>query len=318
MKLPWERTGSPAPEAVAGSIRALAGSIRAGAPPVTALAEWGAVAPTGAVGVARAVALGSPPEEAFARAEASLGPPARSLARCFALHRCTGGSLPLLLERVADAVEQTAAEGRTSRAATSGARLSARLVAGLPLAFALLTSGGTPWRAGAAGVAVVVIGIALAALGLWWVGRLVPGSAPGDDPAASLADDLAVALRGGIGLLAALEAAAANPPPGLEQELGRARRRVVLGEHWVAALRHGDGPLTALVDVVARCRTWGLPAAGPLNEWAAARRATVATERQRALRRAPVLMVVPLTVCVLPAFALLAFGPFVLGAFGPR
>lgn len=303
------------PGALAAAIRALAGSIRAGSPPAVALVAWKHVVPEPLVErvamVGRRVALGETP----ASAAASLDP---ALARSFALHRSAGGSLPALLERVADGIERHAAAAGSARAATSGARLSARLVAGLPLAFAPLTSGGTPFRSGLAGLALVVTGLALAAAGLWWIGRLVPAPPGADDGAAALADDLAAALGGGIGLLPALEAAAAHPPAGLEEELGRASRRVRLGDHWVAALSREGGATARVAAVVARSRSWGVPAAAPLREWAAARRAEVRIETQRALRRAPVLMVVPLTVCVLPSFALLAFGPFVLGAFAAR
>ena len=315
MNLPWRRAAFPA-EGLAAAVRALAGSIRTGSPPSRAVAGWPSVAPGDIAGVvapvARRVALGEPPAEAMS----ALGPHGPALARCFALHRAAGGSLPALLERVADAIETAAAAGRTARAATSGARLSARLVAGLPLAFVPLSPGSS--RAGAAGLIVVGLGIALAAAGLWWIGRLVPAPPTGDDAAASLAEDLATALRGGIGLVPALEAAAGHPPPGLEEPLARARRRVCLGEHWVDALRRAGDPLAALAEVVARSRAWGVPAAAPLREWARVRRNDVRTEMQRSLRRAPVLMVVPLTVCVLPSFALLAFGPLVLGALAGR
>lgn len=313
------RTPRPPADELAAAIRALAGSVRAGAPPAAAVAAWPALTPIDAVAAtARSVALGETPAAALERAEGSLGPAAPALARCLALQRTAGGSLPALLERVAAAIERDAATARTSGAATSGARLSARLVAGLPLAFVPLSSGGSALRGGSAGIALVVVGVALAAAGLWWIGKLVPPAADGDDGAAALADDLAVALRGGIGLLPALAAAAAYPPPGLGDALGRAARRVELGEPWVEALRREGGVLASLAEVVARSRAWGVPAAGPLAEWARARRTEVQTEMQRALRRAPVLMVVPLTVCVLPSFALLAFGPFVMGAFGAR
>jgi tight adherence protein B len=311
----WRREEPLPPDAVASAIRALAGSIRAGTPPAAALIAWKAVASEAVAehvaAIGRRVALGESP----ATAVATLDP---ALARCFALQRAAGGSLPALLERVADGIERDAAVAGSARAATSGARLSARLVAGLPLAFAPLTSGGTPFRSGLAGFVLVAAGIALAVAGLWWIGRLVPVPPGSDDGAAALADDLAAALGGGIGLLPALEAAAEHPPAGLEDELCRASRRVRLGDHWVAALGREGGALAGVADVIARSRSWGVPAAGPLREWAAARRAEVRTETQSALRRAPVLMVVPLTVCVLPSFALLAFGPFVLGAFAAR
>jgi tight adherence protein B len=315
----WRRAPAPPPDAIAGAVRALAGSIRAGMPPPAAVAAWAELAPGEIAGrVSRRVALGETPAAAFLASEPELGSAAGPLARCFALYTATGGSLPALLERVAEAVERDGEVARDAGAATSGARLSGRLVAGLPLAFVPLTPGGSVLRFGPAGAAVVVLGIALAAAGLWWIGRLVPAPPGADDGAATLADDLAVALAGGIGLGPALEAAAEHPPTGLESALARAGRRASLGESWTKALRREGGALASLAAVVARSLAWGVPAAEPLREWARARRDEVRTEMQRSLRRAPVLMVVPLTVCVLPSFALLAFGPLVLGAFGAR
>jgi Flp pilus assembly protein TadB len=137
---------------------------------------------------------------------------------------------------------------------------------------------------------------------------------PPADGAAAVADDLAAALAGGIGLVPALHAVAARPPADLANALRRATCRARLGDPWVDALAREGGALVGLAGVLARSSSLGIPAAGPLREWARARRAAVLTEHRRALQRAPVLMVVPLTVCVLPSFALLAFGPFVLGA----
>jgi tight adherence protein B len=311
LKAPWRRAQPPLPGAIAGAVRALAGSIRAGMPPQAAVAAWAELAPGEiAGGVSRRVALGEAPATAFLGSGPELGEAAVALARCFALHSKTGGSLPTLLERVAEAVERGGETARDAEAATSGARLSGRLVAGLPLAFVPLTPGGSALRGGPTGLAVAVLGIGLAAAGLWWIGKLVPAPAGADDGAAALA--------GGIGLGPALEAAAAYPPSGLEGALDRAGRRARLGQSWPEALRREGGPLAALAAVVARSAAWGVPAAGPLHEWARARRDEVRTEMQAALRRAPVLMVVPLTVCVLPSFALLAFGPLVLGALGAR
>lgn len=308
MTFPWRRDDRLPPEEVATAVRALAGSIRAGMPPHEAVARWDAIGPGALAVVARCVYLGESPAAALARAEEYLGDAAPALARCFELQRATGAALPRLLERVAESVERDAATARTSSATTSGARLSGRLVAGLPLAFVPLTPGSRVTGAGPAGIALVVVGIALAAAGLWWIGRLVP-TPPGDDGAAALADDLAAALDAGAGLIPALEAAAG-------ERLDRAARRVRLGATWTDALASEGAAFRSLAAVIERSRAWGVPAARPLRDWAEARRAEVRIETQRAVRRAPVLMVVPLTVCVLPSFALLAFGPFVLGAFG--
>ncbi|HYP23432.1 MAG TPA: type II secretion system F family protein [Actinomycetota bacterium] len=314
MKLPWQRVRELPPDELARAIRSLAGSIRGGTPPHVALARWDA--PGVVAVVSRCVALAESPAAAFDRAEEYLGSAAPALARCFALQRATGASLPRLLERVAESLERHDATARSSRATTSGARLSGRLVAGLPLAFVPLTSGGNPVRGGGAGIALLVAGIALGVAGLWWIGRLVPAPPGGDDGAAALADDLASALDAGAGLVPALEAAVTHPPRDLDDELARVARRVRLGSGWAEALAREGPHLRSLSEVLERSRTSGVPAARPLRDWANARRAEARTEMQRALRRAPVLMVVPLTVCVLPSFALLAFGPFVLGAFG--
>ncbi|HEX2294035.1 MAG TPA: type II secretion system F family protein [Actinomycetota bacterium] len=320
MKPPWRRDPEPPATDAAAAVRALAVSIRAGLPPAAAVARWPALSPapvaSAVATVAARVALGQSPADALRCARDV--PAAPALARCFALHAAAGGSLPRLLERVADAIERDAAAAGTSRAATSGARLSARLVAGLPLAFVPLTSGGNPFRGGVAGALLFAAGASLAAVGLWWIGRLVPRPAPGDDGAAALADDVAVALDGGIGLVPALEAAASHPPPPLAGEVARARAKASLGASWVDALRAEGEPLRSLAEVIARSREWGVPAGDPLREWAASRREQVRIELQHAVRRAPVLMVVPLTVCVLPAFALLAFGPLVLAAIAGR
>ncbi|MFN2588403.1 MAG: type II secretion system F family protein [Actinomycetota bacterium] len=304
-----------APDAAAAAVAALAGSIRSGTPPALALEEWTtAVPPDLAAAVAplaRRVRLGD--DLASAAAAASLGPAAPALARSIGLHARIGGSLPAMLDALAETLRRGAESGRRSRAATSGARLSGRLVAGLPLACIPFLPGPRALESGALAPFVLVTGLALGAMGLWWIGKLVPAP-PEDDPAAALAGELAAVLRGGAGVVPALDALAALPPPGLEEELRRARRCVALGRTWTGALEDEGGRLGCIAAVLRRSAEHGLPAADALTEWAATRRAEVRTEFDRALQRAPVLMVVPLTVCVLPSFALLAFGPFLLGA----
>lgn len=307
------------PEDVAAAVRSLAASLRGGFAPRVALTEWPSSAPASLqpalARVARRIAFGDSTEAALESAAPEMGSAASGLRRCFVLHGRAGGSLPALLEGVAAAVERTEDARRRSGAATAGARLSARLVAGLPLAFVPMTSGGRVLRLGPAGALLVIAGVVLAGIGLWWMGRLVP-RAHDPDAAAGLADELAVALDGGIAIAPALDALVADPPPALAERLERVRRRISLGETWTGALRReGDG-LEGLAHVLETSSARGLPAADALRTWAAARRVDAETELRRALGRAPVLMVVPLTVCVLPSFALLAFGPLVLGATG--
>jgi tight adherence protein B len=309
--------GAASAEDVAAAVRALAASLRSGLAPRVALMQWPESAapglPPALRKVARRVSLGESPEAALATATSAIGSAAGALRRCLALHRRCGGSLPALLDGVAAAVERAEAARRRAGAATAGARLSARLVAGLPLAFVPLTSGGRVLTLGVPGASLLAAGIALAVAGLYWIGRLVPRT-PDSDAAAGLADELAVALGGGIPLPSALEALAADPPGDLVGPLARVRRRTALGDTWIAALRREGRGLAGLAQVLETTSSRGLPAAAALRAWAEVRRAESDTELRRSLARAPVLMVVPLTVCVLPSFALLAFGPFVLGA----
>ena len=313
---PFRRARRPGADRIATAVRALAALLRSGVPPRLALERWHEAVPADlaahVAGVSRRVLLGREPADAIASAP-GLGGAAPALARCLRLHGRTGGSLPKMLDALADGLQRGDATARRSRAATSGARLSGRLVAGLPLACVPLMPGARTLGPGALGPVLLVAGTVLAGVGLWWIGRLVPPPLT-DDAAAALAGDLAVALDGGAALVPALDAVAALPPPGLEETLARARARVTLGRSWIAALEEQDGPVAALAHVLRRSADCGVPAAAPLREWARARRDEVRTEFDRALQRAPVLMVVPLTVCVLPAFALLAFGPFLLGA----
>lgn len=316
MIAPFRRSASLSGEQLATAVRGLAASIRSGTPPRLALETWPAAAPgdlaPALTCTARRLRLGGDVTVAVAGTDA-LGAAAGCLARCLELHARVGGSLPALLDSLADTLQRDAETGRRSRAATSGARLSGRLVAGLPLACLPLMPGARLLGSGLGGVLLLVAGLALAVTGLWWIGVLVPRPVEGD-PAATFAEDLAVALRGGAALVPALDAIAACPPSGLEGVLGRARRKVALGRTWTAALEEEGGPPASVARVLQRSLACGVPAAGPLREWARTRRAEVAAEFDRALQRAPVLMVVPLTVCVLPSFALLAFGPFLLGA----
>jgi hypothetical protein len=121
----------------------------------------------------------------------------------------------------------------------------------------------------------------------------------------------AAVLRGGVGLGCALAAVAGHRD---DAALSRAARRAQLGCPWPEALRRScDAGYTALAQVIERTDRHGLPAADALEAFAVLRRAERAQEFEKSIRRAPVLMVVPLVLCVLPAFVLLALGPFLRG-----
>ena len=256
--------------------------------------------------------MGDDPPRALAWLEDVLGPEARSLAAMFALHAAVGADLPAMLDRLAHTIDDHASALDAGIAASAGAVLSARVVAGLPLLMILLSpmSGGPLFDP--TGIAMLVAGATLAIAGLVWMKRLIPRPPSGGDAATMTADLAAAALAGGAPIRRVLEAVAEVLPSPLSEDLNRARRRVALGATWHAALeRSGDEGLVALGGGVARALELGGPVADALEGFAASRRAEAMRAFEAATRRAPVLMAAPLSLCILPAYALLGLGPYV-------
>ncbi len=85
-----------------------------------------------------------------------------------------GGELSRLLGSLAEALRDEQAVADEARALATQARASAAVVALAPLAFAVLTS---PFRStgfigSGSGLLIVVVGLSLDAVGLWWMWRL--------------------------------------------------------------------------------------------------------------------------------------------------
>ena len=299
----------------ADAIDGLASLVRAGSSPRDAALMWpehASVSLRPALErAARRVLLGEPPGRAI-RAVGDLFPACEAVAAAFSVNRSSGTSLAKMLERIAVAERRRAEAGRSAGAGAAGAKMSARLVAGLPLAFVPLMPAAGSSMTDVPGSALLLLGITLCAAGLKWVSGLIP-SPPRDDDVAQIAECIADVLRAGAPLSAAMSVALAVAPDGARDELERAARRVELGAGWVASLSRSDGPLGLLAPVLDRSYRRGLPAAAQLEELARARRAAAASEFDAALRRAPVKMVLPLTLCVLPAYALLGLAPFIRG-----
>jgi tight adherence protein B len=162
----------------------------------------------------------------------------------------------------------------------------------------------------ATGILITVTGAALALAGLACMERLVPRS-PGDDPVALMAALVAGLLRSGLPLRAALAACLQRPPAELSAPARRAGRLVNLGASWSQALAAcGDGALAELGVVGRRAQVSGMPIADALERWAERRRREALAAFEAELSRAPVLMVIPLTLLVLPSFVLLGVAPF--------
>lgn len=305
----------PAPERSA-ALRALASLVATTPAATEALRLWPEEVPPrmhGEIGsLPRRLRLGMPAPAAL-RSLTSFGPDAETLAILFSLHAQTGAALPPMLRGLAEGIDQRERVARSGAAASAGARLSGRMVAGLPLLFVpLVPAAGAPLL-DPPGLLILTLGLALAMAGLRWISSLVP-QPPQADAVAVVSDVLAAMVSGGASHELALGAMVDAAPESLRTHLVRARRRHALGLGWPAALAMSeDEGVRQLGASLRRSVAYGLPAADGLRELARERRTMAAHAFEALLRRAPVKMVLPLTLCVLPGYGFLALAPFLRG-----
>lgn len=287
-------------------LRVLVTLLRSGLTPRQALLAWPAEL-SGAAGaeartLARRLELGHP--IASSLRDSSL---ADILVPAFSVHLSTGADLACWLERVANDLADRAASIKAARGAAAGAALSGRMVAALPLLFVPLTPAPRAPLTDGVGIVMLVAGVLLAACGLRWIERLLPRP-PQEDSTATLCLLLSAMLRAGMSLAAALRLAAtqvcASAP------LKKAAQLTALGFTWPEAMAEAGGECADIATSIRRAQRFGVPLAESLDSLATARRAEQDQLFEEKMKRAPVLMVVPLTCCILPAYALLAFGPF--------
>jgi tight adherence protein B len=317
----WKRARATSVEhqEVAAAVRSLAALIDAGLTPRAALIAWGrdvkgelghitdAVGRRAGLGAPTAVSL-RPLAEAMSRGGVS------SLEAAFDLHAHYGGDLADLVRKVAERIERRGGADQEGRVAAAGASLSGRLVAALPVAFVPLAPAARAPLFDRLGIFVLVVGIGLALAGMRWIRRLVPSPAAQEDAVSVVAETAAAFLKGGGPIGPVLTAAAAAAPEELAGELARCHRLTQLGLPWASVLGTSEHEgLRALSGVLRRSAALGLPARAQLESFAAMRRERARRELEHGLRRAPVLMVIPLAVCVLPSFVLLAIVPFLRG-----
>jgi tight adherence protein B len=174
-----ERMAEELPDA----LDAAAGAIRAGLSLAQALREVASDATMpvrGALGAAvGALDVGAPFTQALEAFVAAAGiDQARTIATALAIGHRSGGDLPRVLETLAAAMRDRARLEQQVRAGTAQARLSAWVVAGMPVAFLLLT--GATSRAQAnlllrtpVGWGLLGVGGVLEAAGLMWMRRLI-------------------------------------------------------------------------------------------------------------------------------------------------
>ncbi len=144
------------------------------------------------------------------------------------------------------------------------------------------------------------------ALGSFWIVRLTPTSLP-DDELAAACDIMRRSLEAGASIRESISVAAIQAPDGLRGELERASTLIELGFSPRRALERAGLP--ELSDRLGDAITLGIPVSHSLHSLARFRRSEAALEFETRLRRAPVLMALPLSLCLLPSFFLIGFAP---------
>lgn len=235
----------------------------------------------------------------------------------------TGGPIGRSLGRVARLLRGRLALEDERSALTAQSRMSAAVLLGLAplgaLAFAILSSDYLAIFTGR-GRGLLAAAVALELIGALWLRRLTRPPA-GSPELASLVDAVIVGLEAGLTFEQALAALVERAPR--VARLPEARR-------LLADLRLGRPPrlafaafagagaqearIAALVDAAAR---FGSPLAELLVAQADALRESERRRAEGRARRLPVLLLFPLTFCVLPALLIVFLGPPLLSVAGP-
>ncbi|WP_043670286.1 type II secretion system F family protein [Clavibacter michiganensis] len=208
----------------------------------------------------------------------------------------TGAPLARSLDRLAETLVDVARVRRDAGTALAGPVATARTVLLMPGAGLLLAAGlgFDPLRVlttTVPGAACLAVGIALVAVGWRWNRRLVRQAMPRDPAPGLVLDLVATAMTGGA------------PLPRAVAVVRRACERA--GLPAVAEL----DAASAVVEVAART---GAPVAVLLRSEAERRRRDAATWAERAAARLAARLMLPLGVCILPAFLAVGVVPMLL------
>ncbi len=299
----------------ASSLRSLAGLLRAGLSLRSSLRRWPAMISEAdaqaATKIVRALGLGLP---AAAALQAGESPDLETLACIVSTHQRCGGDLAAMIDALGDDIETRSQHAADAAAAVSGMRLSARMVASLPIVFFLLMPLSRRGVGGMPGAALLLLGLGLAGAGFVWMSKLVPVPGREVHPARMTAVTMACAVRGGCSPQIVLAAIAKGASGAHGAALTEARQRTALGSTWGRSLERSDDLGLSRIGSVLRSSTeLGAPCAGALRALADSMAADEQRRFQTEIRKAPVKMVLPLTVCVLPSFGLLGAGPMLRG-----
>ena len=289
-------------EEVASLVQRLAVLLAAGVPPASA---WGYLvpdngdAPQPPLGdVVRAIEANAPADDAILavvdRSPASAG--WRGLAAAWRVATDAGAPLAPTLAELAASLRDLAETGREVQVALAAPIATARMVMALPAVGVLfgLALGfdtlGTLFRT-PAGLACLAVGVSLMLAARAWNRRLVRSAAPtGHSPGLAL-DLVAIAVSGGASTdraTAAVEGACERSAIPLEAER------------------------LAIDSVLALSRRAGVPAAALLRSEASEARRRARSDGARRAATLSVTLMLPLGLCILPAFMLLGVAPLLI------
>lgn len=130
-----------------------------------------------------------------------------------------------------------------------------------------------------------------------------------------LVDLLRLAVAAGLSVHQVLDVVVTRAPTPFPESLTEVRRRVGLGERLGDALDALDGlgePVRPLVAALRGAAFDGVPLGPSLERVAADARLQRRRSAEIAARRLPVKLLLPLVLCVLPAFGLLAIVPLLV------
>lgn len=290
-----------ASDPVAATVQRLAVLLSAGVAPTSAWAYLAAAdaAPPTVRDVAAGVAGGEPVTDALLASARTVGaeaaPAWRGLAAAWLVASEAGAPLAPTLLSLAVSLRDLAQTRRELAVTLAAPTATARLVMALPLVGLLFglalgfdTVGallGTPL-----GIACLVAGIALMLVARAWSRRLLAAAARSPATPGLALDLLAIAVSGGSGVDKAVATV----------ERARVRCGVDGDESAVAA------------ETLALSRRAGVPAAGLLRAEAEEARRAARSEAERRAAVLSVTLMMPLGLCILPAFLLLGVAPLML------
>lgn len=296
------RHGKGDPARVAAVVQRLAVLLAAGVPPRAAWEYLDEGDPTSAV-ASRVSAGGGIPESIaaeLARVAASDRQAWLGLAAAWAIATDAGAPLASTLRVFAQTQRDLAQSERDVAVALASPVATARLVVALPLVgllfgLALGIDTFTTLATTPIGWACLVAG-ALLLLGGWlWTRRLVRSARPRDRAPGLACDLTAIALAGGGSI-----------------EAARASVRAV-AERFGLPLARDDRGIDRILRLSSRA---GVPAAELLRSEADERRRSARSDAERRAQALSVRLMLPLGVCVLPAFMVLGVVPLLVTVIG--